>query len=331
MRPCGCTHSGGAHCRGFLHEAYRDRPRKVFLWNVTGGDLPTRVPGPDWDVFFTSTRELGMTAAHLTKPLGDEHKGDIARNPANGFLPDGVGIGPFARPAAGAIGAAKAAQFSHPAAHFDLLALSAIIPAQGDAEVVGMGRHSGGRVAEWSYRPFLAGTIDVRASYRHEDGKPDTQPVTSEVPVNPVQGRTSGKLVPSQGITETRQPTDYVVKFATNPTTEMTLAFPGSVDGSPGRLELAGGFDLFADGGGEIVAPMLLDASGSSQPLFIGVNLVEWLSFPAPATLFDEATDTFSITDGRSSLLPGFLLATVELPVNSTAISSSLHPIRSPD
>lgn len=44
---------------------------------------------------------------------------------------------------------------------------------------------------------------------------------------------------------------------------------------------------------------------------------MEWLSFQAPTTLFDEGTDTFSITDGRSSLLPGFLLATEELPVDA--------------
>lgn len=297
--------------------------RHRWFWDLTNAATnPATVPGPSWQIrlgsagnLATNTGILGLDVAHLPPP---PHGKDIPRNPPGaGFLGTvnfgGLGV---------AFAGAEAKQFSHPQtdktpAHFDVVALSAFI-AGARGEVVATGRHSEARFAEWSYTPLVKGKVDVRASYPVVAGQPNDRPIVSELEVSPVTGTVRGPLTPPPPIKEPRQPTDYSVRLTTNPTTDMTLAFPGFVDDVPGRLTLSAGFDLFAGIGGEILTPLLADASLSPSPLFVGVDLVEWLSFPAPRDLWDEATDTFSITDGRSALLPGFLFSRNPLETTDT-------------
>ena len=305
------------NAEGFLHK---------WSWNLSNtGVNPALVEGPNWSVRLRSggegnSRTLALDAAH--RPPPPHVNNDIPRNPPGGagdFLPllpafqlEGLG-----RPAGGltSVGKAKAVQFTHPALaggknHFDVLSLSAFIPvAPGLAEVVARGRHESLKLTTWSYVPFANGTIGVDASYA---GNPATRNVVTGLPVSPANandGRVQGALKPPN---ETRDPTDYTVRFESgNPATEMTLAFPGEVDGVPGRLFLSLGFDLF---GGQIVVPMLVDAAQVDPvDLFVGVDLSEWLSFPTGFNAFDE----FNIMNGESNELAGYLFSTSPLMTDS--------------
>ena len=281
----------------------------TWAWDLTNNLVnPFQVAGPSWFVQVESggniankTGTLELNGVHMDRP----HYPDAERGDPFQVRIDGLG-----RPLAGkpAQGTARAVQVDHPETHYDVAALSVTIRQQGIAAVSTWGKHNATSQATWSYTPHLAGSITVDASYRTGDNRR----VQGNMTVNPLdqpqkQGEKGGyvenTLTPAG---ETRKPTDYIVTFTANPTTTMTLAFPGEVNGVPGRLDLAAGFDLF---GGDIIAPMLLDAEAAPEDLYVGVNLVEWLSFQTPFSAFD----VFDVVDGISDALPGFLFSNVPL------------------
>jgi hypothetical protein len=285
-----------------------------WLWDFTsaGPNNPSTIEGPNWLREVQSSagagvQNLNARIRHLAPP---PDAGDAPQNPAPPGT-NGLNINNLSRPAGTATTERVVAkQFTHPGlGHFDLIRLSIRVGSVGNANVVATGRHSRNALAQWSYTPLQAGKITVQASYDQGDNN-TVEPGRNVEPriIGPGQGgfpfvklasETGTLMVPG----EPRRPTDYVVRFTSNPTGELTLAFIGEVDDVPGKLDLAAAFDFFLPLT-EIIAPLFVDAAGAD--LFAAVDLVQWLSLASPADL----VSTFSITQGTNAALPGYLFST---------------------
>jgi hypothetical protein len=332
------------------HAAFDDPPlvtedKKTFddvwEWDFKNGPVnPSKITNrPFWSRELESStfaglegqEKLVLQVVHVTGP----DPGDVDRNPAQGS--NSVVLGPLQKSAK--VGQqAKVAQFTHPKRdppHVDIVSLSATIPPPDPlfpppdfvpvlSFVQARGKHSDPWQGRWSFttnKGGPGGKVTVQASYDKEphlrpaliDGSPPK--AAQDVPVEGNGGRVEGPL---KGPKEKDQPTDYVVKLTINPTTELTLAFLGEVDGVPGKLDLVAGFDLF--GNPEITAPMFHAAN--STDLFVAVDLSQWLSFP---TVYD-ASDTFSITAGKSDQLPGYLFSTSPIDFDPVAGYTTTNP-----
>jgi len=287
----------------------------IWSWDFTSRAPNTNVvAGPNWHREVQSTagfnvQNLTLKVRHLAPP---PHTGDNRENPAApGF--NQIVMNNLARPTDPLFPNADkvfAQQFTHPGlGHFDVVSLSASVPREGNAAVVGAGKHSDAALANWSYRPIFKGSIEVSASYNSGANR------TVEPGRSVLEGfLESGTLTPPG---ETRRPTDYVVRFTGSPTTELTLAFRGVADGIPGKLDLAAAIHLFGGDTG-ILAPMFGDAAANPIGLFAAVDLVEWLTFSSSLT----PEGPLSINAGRSPLLPGYLFSTS--PISFDAVNGYL-------
>jgi hypothetical protein len=277
--------------------------QSIWGWDFTSAAPNTSViAGPNWHREVQSgagagVQNLTMKVRHLAPP---PDPGDNPQSPTPpGFYT--LSIPNLTRPTDPLVSNTEkvvALQSTHPGlGHFDVVSLAATVGKEGNAAVVGTGKHSGAALSLWSYTPIFKGRIQVEASYNTGANR------VVEPGRSVVEGfRESGTLTPPG---ETRRPTDYVVRFTGSPTTELTLAFLGEVDGVPGKLDLMAGIDLFGGAAG-ILAPLFDDAGAIPGELFAAVDLVEWLTFAPSVT----PEPILSISDGRSALLPGYLFAT---------------------
>jgi hypothetical protein len=104
---------------------------------------------------------------------------------------------------------------------------------------------------------------------------------------------------------------DYRISAIGSPLSEASLAFIGNVDGILNELDLGAATSLFTDIG-EFLVPMF--ANDVNDPLYIGVDLGQWLTAISFGTaFFPSYLDTFNISNGVSSNLPGFLFSTSPL------------------
>ena len=287
----------------------------IWSWDFTSRAPNTNVvAGPNWHREVQSTagvnvQNLTLKVRHLAPP---PHTGDALENPAAPAF-NQIVMNNLARPTDPLFPNAEkvfAQQFTHPGlGHFDVLSLSASVPREGNAAVVGAGKHSDAALANWSYRPIFKGFIEVSASYNTGANR-IVEPGRSVV-----EGFLErGTLTPAG---ETRRPTDYVIKFTGSPTTELTLAFLGQADGVPGKLDLMAGIDFFGGPDG-ILAPMFDDAASTPVGLFAAVDLVEWLGLSSSM----PPEGPVSINAGRSPLLPGYLFSTS--PITFDAVNGYL-------
>jgi len=274
-----------------------------------GGYNPAVIEKPNWDRTLQSAgalagKSLTLHVRHIDPPPPG-HVGDIPVNPPQGTMD--VELGGLMRPQPDPENPNKnktffyvqAKQFSHPnKGHSDFIALRASVPVAGDVTVNPLGRHDEKKRVNWSFVADKAGgDINYVIAY-YDDG---TNDLVAKGPIPAGLDKYVGGSLDPRNTGKT--PVGYKLKYS-DPT-ELTLAFLGEVDGVPGMLNLSGGFDLFGDEG-RIVAPMFVDAAANPLDLFVAVDLVQWLSFPTPY----DPLDTFSITSGRSELLPGYLFST---------------------
>jgi hypothetical protein len=103
----------------------------------------------------------------------------------------------------------------------------------------------------------------------------------------------------------------YTVRASGSPTSETELAFLGSVDGLSGmfnELDLDAAALAFV-GFDEYLVPML---HNELQPLFVAVNLTQWLSNPTPFF----GGENFDFVNGTSPDLPGILVSTTPITLD---------------
>lgn len=171
------------------------------------------------------------------------------------------------------------------------------------------GEHFGEDVPfNWSYTNTSKkkGTLNVRGSYPSGE-KPATGgglDAQGDRMLNPGQGSRGtiekGSFKDKDGKVKKEDPTDYGLKFTFNPSTDTLLQFIGGSAGSYEKLELGAATRLFV-GTDDFIVPML---SHADIDLFVGVDLVRWLTSP----VVFAPDDIFSIVGGTSDLLPGFLI-----------------------
>jgi len=100
--------------------------------------------------------------------------------------------------------------------------------------------------------------------------------------------------------------TSYRIVATGSPATDTELAFLGLVDGSPGELNLGAALDMLL-GQHDFLTPNLRPVVGEDTlPLYVGIDLTQWVGL---AGTFDRG-EIFSLSNGTSSALPGFLVGT---------------------
>ena len=97
----------------------------------------------------------------------------------------------------------------------------------------------------------------------------------------------------------------YDMLVSGSPMTDTTLAFLGLVDGEFSELDLAAAIELFI-GFNEFFVPSLRPVADPSLPLYVGVDLTQWLG----AEAVFSPLDIFNLTNGMSDALPGILVST---------------------
>jgi hypothetical protein len=134
---------------------------------------------------------------------------------------------------------------------------------------------------------------------------------TTTVPALGANGRNSGPLPGKATTVDPIDPTmtvtgtlsDYEVKAEGSPLSDTTMAFVGDVNGTLNEMDIGAAASLFTDTG-EIDIPAF---DTSNSPLYVAVNLTDWLS--APPSFMPAIGDTFTISNGVSSALPGFIFS----------------------
>ena len=295
--------------------------KQDWTWDFAHGMVnPSNIAGVNWNrVVESRAPGIGQTGPAVT--LGVRHlknpdgMGEIAPNPPDmGMMPqfNRIQFTNIPRPMMGMHPDVNGAPTSviHPnlPGHVDMLYLRLTVPAgMAMVDVRATGKHFNLETlsANWSYEPFERGVVTVDASYETGSNHSVLGPTTVDPMILP---HLEGSLaIPG----EPRRPTDYVTSFTplTGSPTQLTLAFPGEVDGVPGHMDLAGGFDLltFSEDLAGIVAPLLVNAETMSPaPLFISVDLSLWLSGAIPYS----PGQPFPIMAGKHNDLPGYLFST---------------------
>ena len=307
--------SSGARA-DFIDISVQNQPCRVsgeWKWSFPSAEADITVGGP-WFVSVQTTDTGGNTANVKVK---------IQHDPGNPACHDDGTHGPNAlalqmerqlvRRAKGAAVVEVAAQVTHRdkdgPAHRDAGEFSAAVDALGFPRMPGepnafisvSAQHLGSPVPVTpSFKNFLDRPVKVRVT-------PDYRaPLTNDI--FPFGGAEytipPGGSLPPEAKLEAKSPSGAAlaslkVEYAASPLSSTELAFLGTVDGAFTELDLDAGIALF----GDILAPGL---NNDAVPLFIGVDLTRWQSHP---TAF-EAGDIFTIDDGLSDLLPGFLVGT---------------------
>ncbi|MEP7364056.1 MAG: hypothetical protein ABI972_12440 [Acidobacteriota bacterium] len=239
---------------------------------------------------FAGGRTVKLNWAHVRTPAAPPH--GEPRNPLLGtFQISTVNLIP-----PGPLQSASAMQRSH-GKHFDVVRLTGSLPAAGLGEVKADGLHFSDQLASWSYEAGSDGTIRVKSGG-----------VTLVKEQKVVAGE---KLNDADKQKLKEKATDYTVIFAgsgialpdKDPVTSTTLAFLGDVDGANGQLDLAAAIALFMGNSTSFFAPMFLDTLGE-RDLFVGIDLVQWLSFGMPFApgLFAD------FVNGMSEEYPGVIV-----------------------
>jgi hypothetical protein len=190
------------------------------------------------------------------------------------------------------------------------------VPSVGNATITVLGRHVGLQV------PFEASFVNfssepLTGSYIPSYGtRADGRPITGDpIPFGTVQPGKSAekKKLPLKDGTA---PKDYDVTVSGSVTTETTLAFLGTDEGSSGvtELDLAALTEMLTGASGYL-APMLRDVSLDTQ-LFVFVNLLQWVGSDATFS----ALQTYDLTGGTNDLLPGFFVSTTPITLSANGM-----------
>lgn len=287
-------------------------------WDQTTPAGTTGAQGaPNWNVVMTepgTPRTLRLALQHLTNPHGETGAPTLTLN---------AGVIPFGSRAAGAGKVAHTGldASGNQIAHTDLYRYRvAPIPGPGTtATVAVIGKHlsESSRLFQWSFLPPAAagglavtesranGTINTAVKTATiESGGVVTTGVPLPAKLTGAETRASGTLGPGA--------TDYTVRYTIGDPffSDTTLSFITGSAGSFQEEDLGLMTDFFVGDEGFFV-PELFDANSfaglSMQDLFVAVDLTQWLSFFDP---FSVGSSPISISNGTSSQLPGFLIAT---------------------
>lgn len=279
---------------------------------AAGADNLPAVTGSNWTVNMTSGalaagRSLSVTVTHVDPAAdGTCHPNMEAASPAHVLNfgpadpPPAGNPGPLQRPNAGNFVKAAASQEGH-GPHFDIVKASVTVPAAGNANIVVSGIHA---VTAGTFTASILNntnrniTASVTPDYRKADGTLVNGPTINagNVPAN-----TDRPIPLPQNDADLHPLASYIVKAAGSPVTETHLAFLGNVDGVFSELDMAAATALFA-GSQDFFVPVL---SHATLPIYVGVDLVQWLSDP----IMPSIGEIISITNGTSALLPGFLFS----------------------
>ena len=159
----------------------------------------------------------------------------------------------------------------------------------------------------WSFRTSTAGRITVQGSYPTDP--PAVIPGWNNKKLKNSddykKARKGGK-VPNSPPPNNQNPTDYTITYEIGDpySTQMKMSFLVESAGSLAEGDLALWTEHFTENT-EFLVPMLFDADETLN-LFVAVDLTQWLSFPTSYNIGDQLT----ITNGTSTLLPGFLFGT---------------------
>ena len=272
---------------------------------------------PNWNVVMTepgTPRTLRLALQHLTNPHGEAGAPALTLN---------AGVIPFGSRAAGAGKVAHTGidKDGNQIAHTDLYRYRvAPIPGPGTtATVAVIGKHlsESSRLFQWSFLPPAAGgRLDVTESKGNGTITSAVKTATIESPgivttgaslprkLTGTETRVSGTLSPGA--------TDYTIRYTIGDPffSDTTLSFITGSAGSFEEEDLGLMTDFFVGDEGFFV-PELFEANSfaglSMQDLFVAVDLTQWLSFFDP---FSVGSSPISISNGTSSQLPGFLIAT---------------------
>lgn len=268
-----------------------------------------------WDVILKGPFQAGkvnldVTLRHFVgMPQCDNGHGANANGQTFSFV--------VAPPAAGKVSvASKAALISH-GVHSDVFrttvtAVGPVAANPASGAITAAGEHTKGAGLQASVENTGTTTlknVTVTPSYFNPatglttDGPPikrkDLKPGESDK----VDLPNAGKLVP----------TDYKITASGSPTTVTTIAFLGTINGTPAELPL-GDFAQLFEGNADFLLPMLR-ASDDLTDLFVGVDLTQWLGDPQAFT----AGEAFSFVNGVSDALPGFMVGTSAISFDATS------------
>ena len=186
-----------------------------------------------------------------------------------------------------------------------------------------------GLKSKWSLTPDKSGRATVTTMFPGRPDLPATVTTTDSAGVKVSKDATDIAVeagVRIEGVLPTRgnmHPNAYTVFFddpgrKTNVTLFFMTGLPGSFD--KGSLDV--GIQFFA-GLNEFEVPLLIS---EQDDLFIGVDLARWLSDPIELVPFQE----FLIEDGVHESLPGFLVGTSEVLLDSAIGLITEQPFTGP-
>jgi len=241
----------------------------------------------------TKTKDLTFTGQHLTKVHDEDmDKGAPVKRMLSGVSRPKPGEDPIKRAGSWIV--------RHPlmkdGSHRDVYHYRVSLPYIGDGAIQFDGTHSGQSLpTRWSYHPDKDGKYRILVTYQDQTKK-DITGWRDGLKDHP--GGYFGNLVvdPVHGA-----PIEYKGDYDDPGTTSTTLGFIAEDDTGLTRLDLSTGSMLIADSA-EYFAPIFFNPAFN---LYVGIDLVQWLSFPTSYNSFDQVDFVGGVNELYSGVTVG--------------------------